>query len=158
MKPNDFWKLLIAIAIAELAGIVGSLFTLSAITGWYAVLVKPAFNPPSFVFGPVWSMLYFLMGIAAFLVWRKGWERKEVKIALAAFATQLVLNAFWSIIFFGLHNPLAAFIDIVLLWLAVIWTIVVFYKLSRAAAYLLLPYILWISFAAYLNFAIWRLN
>ena len=158
MKVNNFFKLVIAIAVSELAGIIGSFFTISAIPNWYAGLAKPALNPPAWVFGPAWTTLYALMGIAAFLIWRMGWERKEVKMALGVFGIQLFLNAIWSIIFFSLHSPGWALVDIVLLWLAIVWTIAVFYKISKPAAYLLLPYILWVSFASYLNYAIWVLN
>lgn len=158
MKLTNFFKLIIAVAVCELAGVIGSVFTVSAIPDWYAGLVKPALNPPSWVFGPVWTTLYFLMGIAAFLLWRKGFERKDVKMALGLFSVQLFLNAIWSIIFFGLHNPGWALVDIILLWLAIIWTIIVFYRISRSTAWLLAPYILWVSFAAYLNYSIWMLN
>lgn len=153
-----FLKLFFAIVISEAAGIIGSLFTASAIPGWYAGLVKPEFNPPNWVFGPVWTTLYALMGIAAFLVWKRGSERREVKTALAIFVGQLALNTLWSIIFFGLNNPGAAFIEIILLWIAIAITIAVFAKISRAAAWLLVPYLLWVSFAGYLNYAIWALN
>ena len=158
MKLNNFFKLVIAIGVSELAGIIGSVFTISAIPNWYAGLVKPALNPPAWVFGPAWTTLYTLMGIAAFLVWRMVWERKEVKMALEVFGIQLFLNAIWSIIFFGLQNPGWALVDIILLWLAIVWTMVVFYKISRPAAYLLVPYLLWVSFASYLNYSIWMLN
>lgn len=158
MKTNNIFKLIIAIIVSELAGIVGSFFTVSAIPTWYAALEKPALNPPSWVFGPVWGILYLLMGVAAFLVWRKGWGRKEIKAALCVFGAQLFLNTIWSIIFFGLHNPGWALVNIIALWLAIIWTIIVFYKISKPAAYLLVPYILWVSFASYLNYAIWVLN
>ncbi len=158
MKLNNFFKLIIAIAVCELAGIVGSVFTVAAIPDWYAGLVKPALNAPSWVFWPAWATLYFLMGIAAFLLWRKGFERKDVKMALGLFSFQLFLNAIWSIVFFGLRNPGWALVDIILLWLAIIWTIVVFYRISRSTAWLLAPYILWVSFAAYLNYSIWLLN
>jgi len=113
-------------------------------------------TPPSWVFGPAWATLFALMGISAFLIWRKGLDRRDVKIALGIFMGQLVLNTLWSIIFFGLHNPGAAFIEIIFLWLAIVITIVVFYKVSIPAAYLLLPYILWVSFAGYLNYSIWQ--
>jgi tryptophan-rich sensory protein len=166
MRLSNIFKLIIAVVVSELAGVIGSLFTISAIPthsagsgqAWYAGLVKPALNPPSWVFGPVWTTLYFLMGIAAFLVWRMGWERKEVKMALGVFGIQLFLNAIWSIIFFGLHSPGWALVDIALLWLAIVWTMVVFYKISKPAAYLLVPYLLWVSFASYLNYAILVLN
>lgn len=162
----QFLALVAFIAISELAGGVGSLFTLSAIPGWYANLAKPALNPQNWVFGPVWTALYLLMDIAAFLVWRKGFARAEarremrraVRTALIIFGIQLVLNAAWSAIFFGAHSPGGALLTIILLWLAILATIITFYKISPAAAYLLLPYIIWVSFAAYLNFGIWRLN
>lgn len=158
MKFNDLLKLIIAIVVSELAGIIGSIFTMPSIPTWYAGLVKPALNPPAWIFGPTWTTLYFLMGVAAFLIWRKGLERKDVKIALGIFIGQLVLNSLWSIIFFGLHNPGAAFVEIIFLWLAIIATIITFAKISKSAAWLLMPYILWVSFASYLNYAIWTLN
>lgn len=155
---NDAIKLIVSIITAELAGIIGSAFTAPSIAGWYAGIVKPALNPPSWVFGPVWTTLFALMGIAAFLIWEKGLNRKDVKIALGVFLGQLALNAFWSIIFFGLHSPGGAFIEIVFLWLAILATIIAFAKISKPAAWLLIPYILWVSFASYLNFMIWILN
>ena len=176
MKVNNFFKLVIAIGISEMAGIIGSVFTptpkglvwgftISAIPTWYAGLVKPALNPPAWVFGPAWTTLYALMGISLFLIWKQHSNILENvrmlrmwKIGIAAFFVQLSLNAIWSIIFFGLHSPGWALVDIVLLWLAIVWTMVVFYKISKPAAYLLLPYILWVSFASYLNYAIWVLN
>lgn len=158
MRLNNFLKLLTAIGISELAGIVGLVFTVSAIPNWYAGLVKPSLNPPAWIFGPVWTVLYALMGIAAYLVWKNGWQRKDVRTALGVFGAQLLLNAIWSIIFFGFKGPGWALVDIVLLWLAIIWTISIFYKISRPAAYLLLPYLFWVSFASYLNYAIWVLN
>ncbi|MBT3412909.1 MAG: tryptophan-rich sensory protein [Candidatus Jacksonbacteria bacterium] len=158
MKLKNISKLILAIGISELAGVLGSIFTVSSIPNWYATLTKPALNPPSWVFGPVWTTLYALMGIAAFLIWKQGWEKKEVKIALGAFGAQLVLNTLWSIMFFGLQNPGLALINILLLWLAIIWTMVGFYKISKPAMYLLVPYILWVSFATYLNYALWTLN
>ena len=166
MKINNTLKLIIAIVICELAGIIGSVFTTPSIAGWYATLVRPALNPPAWVFGPVWTTLFALMGIAAFLVWKKGLERRDVKIALGIFIGQLVLNTLWSIIFFGstsltingLNNIGIAFIEIIFLWLAILATIIAFAKISKPAAWLLLPYILWVSFAVYLNFMIWMLN
>lgn len=158
MKINNTFKLIIAIVVSEFAGIIGSVFTAPSITGWYAGIIKPTFNPPAWVFGPVWTTLFVLMGIAAFLVWKKGTGRRDVRIALGIFLGQLVLNTLWSIIFFGLHSPGGAFIEILFLWLAILTTIVAFYKISKTAAWLLLPYILWVSFAGYLNYAIWSLN
>jgi tryptophan-rich sensory protein len=158
MKRSSFFKLVVAVVISELAGGIGSLFTISAIPTWYATLAKPAFNPPSWIFGPVWVTLYALMGIAAFLIWNKGWGRKDVWQALSVFLLQLILNALWSIIFFGLHSPLWAFFDIIALWLAIVWTMVLFYKISKPAMWLLMPYIFWVSFAACLNYSILMLN
>ncbi len=159
MKRKFWWlEPIIAVAVSELAGIVGSIFTISAIPTWYATLAKPSLNPPAWLFGPVWTMLYFLMGIAAFLVWRKGWDSKGVKPALSLFAIQLILNALWSIIFFGLHSPGWALTEIIVLWIAIVATIVAFTKVSRPAAWFLAPYILWVSFAAYLNYSIWIFN
>lgn len=158
MSRNNVFKLIIAIFISELAGIIGSVFTAPSITGWYAGIVKPDINPPAWVFGPVWTTLFALMGIAAFLIWKKGLDRKDVKIALYIFGGQLILNTLWSIIFFGLHSPGAALIEIIFLWVAILATIITFAKISKPAAWLLIPYILWVSFAGYLNFTIWTLN
>lgn len=125
---------------------------------WYASLVKPALTPPSWIFSPVWTVLYVLMAVSAFLIWKKGWRRKEVRVALMAFGFQLALNLVWSPLFFGLQSPRLALLDIVLLLAAISWTMVAFWRLSRTAAYLLLPYLVWVAFATYLNFSIWRLN
>jgi len=158
MTTNNLLKLIIAITVSELAGIVGSLFTAPSVPTWYQGLAKPAFTPPGWVFAPVWTTLFALMGIAAYLVWRKGLERREVKIALAIFIFQLVLNTLWSFIFFGLHNPGLAIIEIIILWLAILTAIIYFAKISRPAAWLLVPYILWVSFAGFLNYSIWQLS
>ncbi len=158
MKLGDVAKLIIAICISELAGIVGSVFTAPAIDGWYAELAKPAFNPPAWVFGPVWITLFALMGIAAFLIWMKGLDRRDVRIAIGIFIGQLLLNTLWSFIFFGLQNPGAALVEIGLLWFAILATTVAFARISKPVAWLLLPYLLWVSFASYLNYAIWSLN
>lgn len=158
MRLSNTLKLIIAIVGSELAGIIGSVFTTPSIAGWYAGLIKPAINPPAWVFGPVWTTLFALMGVAVFLIWKKGIERTDVKVAIGIFIFQLVLNTLWSIIFFGLHSPGGAFIEILLLWLAILSTIIIFAKISRPAAWLLLPYIFWVSFAGYLNYSIWQLN
>lgn len=155
---SNIFKLVIAIGVSLSAGAIGSVFTASAIPTWYVDLVKPALNPPSWVFGPVWTVLYLLMGIAAFLIWKKNLNRRDVKMALGIFVVQLVLNALWSIIFFGLHSPGGALVEIVFLWLAILATIIAFAKISQPAAWLLVPYIVWVSFAVYLNYAIWTLN
>jgi len=158
MKIKEPFKLIAAIAICQLAGIVGSLFTISQIPSWYAGLLKPSFNPPNWLFGPVWLTLYTLMGISLYLVWLKGFRTKQAKAALYLFITQLVLNSLWSIIFFGWHMTGYALVEIVLLWLAILAVIIRFYKISKPAAYLLVPYILWVSFAMFLNLNIFLLN
>ena len=158
MKFRSLYRLAITIFISEFAGIIGSIFTFSAIPTWYSTLVKPDINPPSWIFGPVWTTLYILMGISAFLIWEKGLDRKDTRTALWAFGIQLILNSSWSIIFFGLHNPGWAFLNIIVLWLTILLTMILFYKISRPAMYLLIPYILWVTFASYLNYSIWILN
>lgn len=164
MKINNFFKVFISIIISESAGIIGSAFTIPEVTNWYAGLAKPTLNPPAWMFGPVWTILYALMGISLFFIWSsysnisEEGEKGKIHIALFLFVFQLILNIFWSILFFGMHSPGWAFVDIIALWLAIIWTIMVFYKISKPAAWLLIPYILWVSFACYLNFAVWMLN
>jgi len=192
------WPMLIGfILISLLAGAIGSIFTISAIPAWYATLSKPSFSPPNWVFGPVWTILYILMGIAAYLVWIKGQEIKEkisgmgkaarekiskaakakanlkgskksgmkaakgilnVNFALKVFGFQLILNALWSILFFGLRSPLYGFLCIIPLWLSIAWTIKLFWQIDRRAAYLLVPYIAWVSFASVLNYFVFVMN
>ncbi|MCR4322568.1 MAG: tryptophan-rich sensory protein [Candidatus Azambacteria bacterium] len=159
MKLNTFSKLIIAVGISFLPGIIGFVFTAPAIPEWYAFIQKPVLTPPSWIFGPVWTALYLLMGIAAFVVWtRISTGLRERKRALVIFDVHLALNALWSILFFGFRNPGVALIEIIVLWLSILLTIFVFYKASRLAAVLLVPYILWVSFAVYLNYAVWVLN
>jgi len=157
MKLATIIKLIIACILCLSVGWVGSLFTDSA-SGWYQELNKPFFNPPGWIFAPVWTALYIMMGISAFLIWQKGLSERKVKIALVIFIIQLLLNGIWSPLFFGLKAPLAAFVDIAFLWLAILITIFLFYKLSKAAAFLLIPYIFWVTFAAVLNFSIMTMN
>jgi len=151
-------KLVISIIICQLAGVVGSIFTSPSIPTWYASLQKPAFAPPNWIFAPVWITLFVLMGISLYLVWDRGWEKKEVKLAVSIFGVQLVLNALWSILFFGLQSPLYAFIEIIILWVAILITIIKFYQIFRSAGVILLPYIIWVTIAASLNYSIWILN
>lgn len=158
MNIQEIPKVLLAIVISELAGIIGAVFTTPSIPTWYATLARPDFAPPNWVFGPVWTTLFALMGIASYLVWRKGTARRDVRTGLGIFSGQLVLNILWSFLFFGLQSPGAALVEIAFLWLAILWTVISFGKVSKPAAWLLVPYILWVSFAAYLNFAIWSLN
>ncbi|MDE2172529.1 MAG: tryptophan-rich sensory protein, partial [Patescibacteria group bacterium] len=147
VNRRSFFKLIISILVPQIAGGIGSFFTAPEISIWFSTLQKPAFNPPSWVFAPVWTTLYFLMGIAAFLVWERGWNDIQIRKALGIYSLQLILNVLWSIIFFGLHSPFWALIDLILLWLAILLTMVSFHKISRPAAYLLTPYIAWVSFA-----------
>ncbi len=155
---NNTIKLILCISITELTGAIGSIFTFPSIESWYSTLARPELSPPNWVFGPVWTTLFALMGIAAFLVWKKGLNRKDVRTALGVFAVQLGLNMMWSIIFFNLQSPFWAFMDLIVLWLAIISTMILFYKISKPALWLLVPYILWVSFAGYLNYMIWILN
>ncbi len=152
------FRLFAAVLICELSGIIGSLFTTPAIPGWYAGLTKPAFNPPSWIFAPVWTILYALMGLAAWLVYDRGVRRADVKRALFVFVAQLILNVLWSIMFFGAHQILGAFVLIVALWILILGTILRFHKISKAGAYLLAPYLLWVGFATVLNASLYVLN
>lgn len=149
---------LVGILIAQAAGGIGGIFTSSKIPTWYATLVKPSWQPPSWVFGPVWTTLYFLMGYASAMVWDRRAQSSVAMVALVAYGIQLVLNALWSFLFFGLESPAAALVGIIALWFAIVITIVLFWRVSHTAAWLLVPYLLWVSFASVLNFTIWRLN
>ncbi len=151
-------KLLACLAVVLVAGGIGSLATTKAIPTWYKGLTKPSFNPPNWLFGPAWTLLYLLMAVAAWLVWKQGSGAAGVKPALAVFLVQLVLNTLWSVFFFGLRSPLAGLVDIAVLWLAILATIVLFFRVSVPAGILLLPYIAWVTFAAALNAAVLRLN
>ena len=139
------------------AAAVGALFTGPAVSTWYQEIRKPAFSPPQWLFGPVWTALYAMMAVAVWLVWKKG-DAAGRNAALALFGAQLALNAAWSPIFFGLRSFGGAFADIVALWLAIVATLVAFLRVSAPAGLLLVPYLAWVSFAAVLNFGIWRLN
>ena len=139
------------------AGLLGMIFTSPAIPGWYASLVKPSFNPPNWIFAPVWNLLYTMMAAALFIVSGTKSSR-ERSLAVYTFAGQLSLNAAWSAVFFGAQSPLGGLVVIILLWLAILLTIQRFRPISRYAAWLLVPYLLWVSFASVLNFFLWRLN
>jgi len=149
--------LMLFLLVCQLPGLIGSYFTVSSIPVWYAGLNKPWFNPPNFLFGPVWFMLYVMMGVSFFMIWNTAAEFQK-KTAVIIFSIQLVLNALWSIIFFGMKNPGLAFFEIVVLWLFILLSIITFHPLSKKASYILIPYLLWVSYASVLNFAIWRLN
>jgi tryptophan-rich sensory protein len=182
MRYKNILLLVLFIGLCILAGLIGSFFTASAIPTWYASLNKPLFNPPNYLSGPVWTVLYIMMGISLFFVFAKYRSRKErleinikkwknnqkamllkkkisfAKAAIVIFAVQLVLNTLWSIIFFGLKMPGFAFFEIVLMWVFIFATIIMFYKVSKPAAYFLIPYLCWVSFATVLNYLIWVLN
>ncbi len=158
MKLAIFTKLVVCLALTFSAALLGSLFTRNAISDWYATLNKPFFTPPDWLFGPVWTILYLLISLSAFLVWQKGLDNPAVKTALALYLLQLILNALWTPLFFGLKMPLVAFIEILLLWTAIILTIIASARVSILAGLLLLPYIVWTSFAAVLNCSLWLLN
>ncbi len=159
MDVGSVIRLVVACGVSLAAGAIGSLaVTGQGFSSWYAAIEKPGFTPPSWVFGPVWTVLYLLMGVAAFLVWQKGLGSAVVRIALVWFLVQLVLNAAWTPVFFGLHRIGLAVVVIVLLWAAIVVTMYWFFRVSRPAGTLLVPYLLWVSFAAVLNAAIWHLN
>lgn len=157
-RISDIIKLLVSLAACFVAGFTGSIFTRVAIPNWYALLQKPVFTPPDWLFAPVWFLLYVLMGISAFLVWRKGIKEFHVREGLIIFVIQLVLNILWSYAFFGLKSPLWGLVVIVPLWTAILLTMINFYRVSKTASLLLLPYILWVSYATALNFSIYLLN
>ncbi len=173
-------KFITSIIVCQLAGLSGLILATPAISGWYSYLQKPSFNPPDWIFGPAWTILYLLMGISLYIVWSKNWvvrdfgkfQRKawnhwseklwvgswKKQNLIAIFILQLVLNALWTVIFFGLKSPGLAFFEILMIWFAILYTIVNFYRVSKLAALLLVPYISWVSFAAVLNLAVWQVN
>lgn len=151
-------KILIAVGICLAVGGASGFATASSINDWYQTINKPSFNPPNWIFAPVWSILYTMMGVAAALVWQEGWEKSAVKNALLFFGIQLLLNSLWSVLFFGLKQPSIAFMEIIVLWGILLLCIIKFTKIKKIAGYLLIPYILWVSFATVLNGAIWQLN
>ena len=155
---KNLGKLSVSILVCELVGILSMPFTIASIPTWYAGLIKPPFSPPNWLFGPVWIILYFLMGIAVYLVWKKRLKNKKVKIALKYFLIQLFLNFIWSPLFFGFHQPLIALYDIVLLLIMIVLTMKQFHSISKPAFYLLIPYLLWVSFATLRNLSIVILN
>jgi len=158
MSTKSIIRLIVACAASLSAGLIGSLVVAGSLATWYPVIEKPAFTPPSWVFGPVWTILYLLMGIAAFLVWQKGLRVPAVRVALVWFLVQLALNALWTPVFFGLRRIDLALVVILLLWAAIAVTIFYFLRISRLAAGLLVPYLLWVSFAMVLNASLWHLN
>jgi benzodiazapine receptor len=154
---KKIFKFLVAIFIPLIVGFLGSLFTSSSVDSWYITINKPSFTPPNWLFAPVWTALYIIMGISFYLVWIKGSGGLKRK-AFTVYSFQLLLNLLWSMFFFGLRSPLIGFINIVVLWLFIVANIVLFYKISKVAGSLLIPYFLWVSFASVLNFSVYILN
>jgi tryptophan-rich sensory protein len=157
MRFPEIPKLVASVILCQIAGFLGSLFTIPAIPTWYATLKKPFFTPPNWVFSPVWISLFILMGISLFFIWRRQ-GHPQFKKALIFFFVQLILNVLWSLAFFGLRLPLLGFIDIILLWIAILLTILHFLKVSKFAGVLLIPYLLCVGFATLLNLSLWILN
>ena len=156
MKVKSWSKLILSILLAQSAGIIGTFFTISAIPTWYAFLNKPMFSPPNWIFGPVWTILYTIIGISFYKIWIN--YKRGNSWAIKFFLFHLFLNSIWSIIFFGMKNLSLAFFEIVVMWLTAIYMVIKFKKIDKWASYLLIPYVLWISFASILNFSVWRLN
>lgn len=150
-------KCIIAILICELVGNIGTFFTLPNIPTWYAHLTKPPLTPPNVVFGPVWTTLFVLMGVSLFLLWEAK-HSKEHRQALDLFFVQMVLNVLWSVLFFGTHQLSAAVFEVVVFWFAILGTIVASFRVSKAASWVLVPYLVWVAFASYLTVGVWLLN
>lgn len=152
------WKLIISILICETTGITSGLIANTGMNAWFDALNKPSWNPPAFLFAPVWTFLYLLMGISLWLIWKSAAPVPQKSNAIILFSLQLFLNFWWSIIFFKFHSPAVALVDIILMLILILLTIISFSKLSKPAAWLLVPYIVWVSFATILNYTIWVLN
>ena len=158
VQKFHIWKLIISIAICEATGILSSILSISFMSPWFNSLNKPTWNPPSYIFGPVWSVLYLLMGISLWLIWKSNETTNKKEIAIIFFTLQLFLNFWWSLLFFKFHLTGLALVDIGLLLILIIITIVKFFPISRVASCILIPYVLWVSFATALNYFIWALN
>lgn len=150
--------LIIALAAPLVIGGLSSISTISSIPTWYRGLSKPPWNPPDWAFGPAWTALYILMGVASWLVWRYGWDNRSVRVALRVFAVQLLLNGIWSVLFFGLRSPGIALVEIGVLWCMILATVVLFARRDLLAGAILVPYLLWVTFASALNWEVWSLN
>ncbi|MFX0068901.1 MAG: TspO/MBR family protein [Promethearchaeota archaeon] len=158
-KPLSDWiKAPVSIISSLLIGFAGNIFNFESLETWYPTLIKPGWTPPNWIFAPVWSTLFILMGISTFLVWREGFDKRAVKIALGVYVIQFALNLMWSWAFFGLQSPLFGFIVIVVLWIAIFANIVVYARVSKLAAAILIPYIVWVTIASLLNFSVYVLN
>lgn len=157
-SPSWLLRFLLSISLPLLVGGTAGWATAQGVRDWYPALVKPPFNPPAWVFGPVWTLLYLMMGVAFFLVWRRVSVSPTSRGALAAFGVQLFLNFLWSFLFFRARSPGWALFEILLLWLALAWTVARFFRESRWAGWLMTPYLAWVTFATVLNASIWLLN
>lgn len=155
---KEILRLIVSIVIVFLAGTVGTLYTLKEITTWYVTLVKPSWTPPNWAFGPIWTTLYVLIGISLYLVWKQGLDRIEVRIALLVFVVQLILNVVWSLVFFGTHNIFGGLVLVILLWISILANIIVFYHISKPGGLILIPYLIWVTIASYLNYSVFVLN
>jgi len=158
MEKNELSPLILSIIICQMVGVIGSIFTAGSVTSWYPTLVKPSFSPPGFYIGLIWIVLFTLMGISLFLIWRETPSNLAARIALYFFAAQLIVNVLWSVAFFGMRSPISGLVVIAFLWVLILIMTIKFWPINRTAALLLIPYIVWVSIAAYLNFSIWRLN
>lgn len=155
---NKVTKLVISLAVPQIVGLSSAVLSPIDSDGWYSNIVKPALNPPGWVFGPVWTLLYILMGVSLYIVWNQVSDTKARKWGIFFWSVQMGLNGLWSILFFTMQRPDLALVDIALLWVSIVVTIKIFYRVSRASAWLLVPYLLWVSFASYLSYSIWVLN
>lgn len=153
----NYLKIIISLALPLAIGFIGSLFTSSSVNSWYLSINKPSFNPPNWIFAPVWTILFILIGISFYLVWQRNFGNNK-KLLIGVFILNLLLNLIWSLLFFGLKNPFLAFIEIIILWLIILVNIIVFSKVSKLAGFLLIPYLLWVGFASALNYSIFILN
>lgn len=159
MKISNTWKFIISVIICEGVGSLGAIFNIGSIDSWYTTLQKPFFNPPNWLFAPAWTILFFLMGVALYYVWKNYEQKKhQAQIAIKFFIIQFILNVLWSLFFFGWQNPGLALAEIIALWIFILVTLVKFYQVDKRAGYYLIPYLAWVTFAAALNFSIWYLN
>lgn len=158
MFYKNFFLLVVSLGVSLLAGFLGSLFTVTQSGSWYDLLIKPSFNPPNYLFGPVWTILFILIALAVFLILKKNLKDKQIKNALVIFGAQLLFNILWSFFFFYLQNPRLAFLEIIALLIIIITMMIKFYEIDKRTVYLLTPYLLWVSFVAVLNYYLWLLN
>lgn len=158
MKLKNFWLFILSMGIVSLVAYLGSILTTPNIATWYSTINKPSFNPPNYLFAPVWTALFFMMGISFFIILKDGKSKKYFRAACLSFGAQLFLNIYWSFLFFFAHETALAFFGLVSLLSMIIVNIYYFYQIKKTAAYLMLPYILWVTFAAVLNYSIWYLN